>query len=269
MPVEQQSTTTDTQVDNRKFNILLTAILTTAFVGFFAGIGGRDSSRITDPDAVINKSSDSPSSEHSQVPTAVKYNQLPGASIKPNTHWENHINKLTAPSSDPLQFKPLTEEQIQSVRQQRQARRAYDGAPPVVPHRIDQRHTAACLACHQNGQQIGERYATKISHPVYTNCTQCHVEQQIQAVSALRKPILTESNFNGWSYAVSGSRAWIGAPPTIPHRTLMRENCVSCHGNNGSAPIRTSHPWRTQCSQCHAPDAKLNQADFLHRINND
>lgn len=268
MPVEQQSTTTDTQVDNRKFNILLTVILTTAFVGFFAGIGGRDESSISDSDHQVGNHDTSMPGNHSHVPTAVKYNQLPNTTIKPNAHWLNHISNLAQPQSNPLQFKLLDEQQIQAIKLQRQTRRAYDGAPPVIPHPIDQQHTAACLACHQNGKQIGERYATKISHPVYTNCTQCHVEQQIQVASTLRKPILADSNFNGWLYTVSGSRAWIGAPPTIPHRTLMRENCVSCHGNNGSAPIRTSHPWRTQCSQCHAPDARLNQADFLNRITN-
>lgn len=268
MPVDQHTTSTDTQVDNRKYNILLTVILTTAFVGFFAGIGGQDESTISDADRQVDQHGTSESDKHSHVPTAVKYNQLPNATIKPNTHWLNHINNLAQPQTDPLQFKPLNDQQIQALKLQRQARRAYDGAPPVIPHPIDQQHTAACLACHQNGKQIGELYATKISHPVYTNCTQCHVEQQIQAASTLRKPILAQSQFIGWSYPSIGTRAWIGAPPTIPHPTLMRDNCVSCHGNNGSAPLRTSHPWRTQCAQCHAPEAQLDQTDFLNRITN-
>jgi cytochrome c-type protein NapB len=49
-----------------------------------------------------------------------------------------------------------------------------------------------------------------------------------------------------------GGRATLGAPPTIPHRTLMRENCVACHDGPGAREeIRTSHPERLRCRQCH------------------
>jgi len=42
------------------------------------------------------------------------------------------------------------------------------------------------------------------------------------------------------------------SPPTIPHRVLMRENCVACHsGPAAREEIRTTHPERTRCRQCH------------------
>jgi cytochrome c-type protein NapB len=49
-----------------------------------------------------------------------------------------------------------------------------------------------------------------------------------------------------------GERLYPGAPPTIPHRLLMRENCGACHvGPGARAGIVTSHPERVRCRQCH------------------
>jgi nitrate reductase cytochrome c-type subunit len=53
---------------------------------------------------------------------------------------------------------------------------------------------------------------------------------------------------------VAGDRATPGAPPRIPHRILMRENCVACHdGSAAREEIRTTHPERWRCRQCHVP----------------
>jgi nitrate reductase (cytochrome), electron transfer subunit len=58
-------------------------------------------------------------------------------------------------------------------------------------------------------------------------------------------------------------RAFDGAPPTIPHSTLMRTDCLSCHGPQGLYGLRTPHPERQSCLQCHAPGAHLDQYQFL------
>jgi cytochrome c-type protein NapB len=57
----------------------------------------------------------------------------------------------------------------------------------------------------------------------------------------------------------SGVRAYTGAPPEIPHSTWMRETCLACHGGTGAEGLRTRHPQRQSCTQCHAPSAGLNQ----------
>jgi predicted CXXCH cytochrome family protein len=45
-----------------------------------------------------------------------------------------------------------------------------------------------------------------------------------------------------------------GAPPTIPHKVFMRENCGACHvGPGAREEILTTHPERTRCRQCHVP----------------
>ncbi|MBK6532709.1 MAG: hypothetical protein IPF99_24875 [Deltaproteobacteria bacterium] len=38
----------------------------------------------------------------------------------------------------------------------------------------------------------------------------------------------------------------------------MRGRCESCHGVL-SQGIRSTHPWRESCTQCHAPSAALDQ----------
>jgi cytochrome c-type protein NapB len=71
--------------------------------------------------------------------------------------------------------------------------------------------------------------------------------------AALRPdPRAVENDFDGLDAPGAGPRASIVAPPQLPHRVFMRENCDSCHGVNGRDPIRSSHPWRESCSQCHA-----------------
>jgi cytochrome c-type protein NapB len=44
-----------------------------------------------------------------------------------------------------------------------------------------------------------------------------------------------------------------GSPPPIPHALQMRENCRACHAGPGAvAELRTTHPERVTCRQCHA-----------------
>ena len=46
------------------------------------------------------------------------------------------------------------------------------------------------------------------------------------------------------------------SPPTIPHTLQLRENCLACHGGAASrVEIRTSHPERPRCRQCHVPES--------------
>jgi cytochrome c-type protein NapB len=78
-------------------------------------------------------------------------------------------------------------------------------------------------------------------------CRQCHVFVTSEAV-------LVDNAFIGLPQNLRwGERATPGAPPTIPHRLLMRERCVACHAGPGARDdIRTSHPERARCRQCHA-----------------
>lgn len=135
----------------------------------------------------------------------------------------------------------------------RAERRAYDGAPPVIPHPVDPTSVAACLACHEHGLRLGDLVASPMPHAAYASCTQCHAPAAPSALSAAAGPPLTWNAFEGLPAPDGGERAWTGAPPVIPHATWMRDDCMSCHGPNGAAGLRTTHPWRQSCTQCHAP----------------
>lgn len=161
-------------------------------------------------------------------------------------------------------FDPVvrTEEMKLAALADRAKNRAFDTAPPMIPHPTDGMNTAAsCLACHGTGIKVGERVATKVSHPHYTNCVQCHAPG---APPELAKYVTSEpdNGFVGAYRSDPGSRLSPGAPPTIPHTTWMRQDCASCHGLIARPGIRTTHPWLTNCTQCHVPSAALDQVAF-------
>jgi cytochrome c-type protein NapB len=163
----------------------------------------------------------------------------------------------------------VTDAERSAALRQRETRRAFDGAPPVVPHPINQESSAACLACHGPGLAIKDRVASKISHAHYGNCTQCHVPAQ-SGLGLTTDPALlaalADNVFSGAVAPAKGVRASVGAPPTIPHSTLLRSDCNSCHGPAGLFGLRTPHPDRQSCVQCHVPNAELDQRKLLGSI---
>ena len=93
--------------------------------------------------------------------------------------------------------------------QDRAHNRAYDGAPPTVPHPIDQLSSESCLACHEHGLVVGDRKASAISHPLYTNCIQCHAGPS-PSMMPMNNTVVNE--FVGHQEQGGGDRAWQGAP---------------------------------------------------------
>ena len=152
---------------------------------------------------------------------------------------------------------PQTEEQRAEIMTARGRQRAYDGAPPTIPHAVHAQSTFECLACHEKGAVVAGKRAPAMSHERHDSCTQCHVSAG--GPPSAPPPPLTSSSFVGQAPAVKGARAWPGAPPTIPHATAMRASCGSCHGVAGALGMRSTHPWRESCTQCHAPSSSLDQ----------
>ncbi len=193
------------------------------------------------------------------VPQAVTYSDMKDAQLGPNASW-----RAAWPYSqdDPTRFydsTPADPQSREAVNAQRAQRRAFNGAPPVVPHAIDQQNAASCLLCHGEGLKVGQVVAPRMSHEAYANCTQCHVESVNRVLPPMVGPRMAASQFTGLSAPGPGERAWPGAPPSIPHTTWMRENCNSCHGTLADKGLMTSHPWRGSCVQCHALSAGLDQ----------
>ncbi len=127
--------------------------------------------------------------------------------------------------------------------------RAYSGAPPIIPHPIFEGKTLTgdnCLGCHKNGGFAPpfNAYTPIVPHPEMLNCRQCH------------NPIYQNSFFKKSEWIKNmGDQSLVhlpGGPPVVPHSLQMRENCLSCHGGVASIKeIRTTHPERINCMQCH------------------
>ena len=147
-------------------------------------------------------------------------------------------------------LRPAVAQNAASVRA---ARRAYDGAPPVVGH---EDFGMTCTACHdRQGMPVeGVGFAPASPHDgtaqAYSTvrCRQCHV-------FVLDDGLFVASEFVGLAQDLrAGRRLNALSPPTIPHRILMRENCSACHTGPGArVEIATSHPDRVRCTQCHVP----------------
>lgn len=157
---------------------------------------------------------------------------------------------------------PQSAEDTERALSARAQRRAYEGAPPTIPHEIAQQEAPACLSCHADGLRLQDKVAPPMSHEPLASCTQCHVVRNDPRGDAMAPPsaasLPSENSFSGLA-AERGHRAWPGAPPTIPHATLMRRECLSCHGVWGRLGLRSTHPWRQSCTQCHVPSAELDQ----------
>lgn len=130
-------------------------------------------------------------------------------------------------------------------------RRAYPGAPPIIPHAVKadmDRGKAACLSCHEGGGLVSEfkAFAPVTPHPKLVSCRQCHV-------SAAGQSLFRETLWQSVSPLELKRAALPGSPPQIPHDLHMRENCLACHGGIGAVKeIRVTHPERVNCRQCHA-----------------
>jgi nitrate reductase cytochrome c-type subunit len=140
----------------------------------------------------------------------------------------------------------------------RRQNRAFEGAPPTIPHDITSfTRSKTCLDCHGEGFALGDRIARAMPHPFMASCEQCHVTQQpamaaaSESIADTLAPPLPTSTFEGLLRSGPAQRDWAEAPPVIPHSLLMRTDCLSCHGEYGYDGLRTSHPNRSNCIQCH------------------
>lgn len=131
------------------------------------------------------------------------------------------------------------------------ARRAYPGAPPAIPHEEgdSQKMEDRCSSCHELGGYVPKynTYAPLTPHPEYGNCRQCHVSQATSGtfVAIGWRPLMPPP---------TAQKAQPSGPNVMPHGLQMRERCQSCHVGPGAiAALRTAHPERTNCLQCHVP----------------
>ena len=148
---------------------------------------------------------------------------------------------------------PGSVDALKSSASVRAERRAYDGAPPTIAH---DDFGMSCGACHdaQGRHVTNVGFAPASPHDdtktegATGRCRQCHVE-------VLDDGLFVATDWVGLRQDLSpGLRLAANSPPRIPHMLLMRENCGACHTGPGAREeIRTSHPERDRCTQCHVP----------------
>ena len=135
----------------------------------------------------------------------------------------------------------------------RAERRAYDGAPPVIAH---QSFDSQCTECHDlEGMEVPDvgfappsPHEATLGMSAMSRCAQCHI-------FALADDEFVANSFAGLRQDLRrGARLNPFAPPTLPHKSFMRENCVACHsGPAAREELRTDHAERARCRQCHLP----------------
>ncbi|MCA9564922.1 MAG: nitrate reductase cytochrome c-type subunit, partial [Myxococcales bacterium] len=239
--------------------IALVTVLSGSVIGFF--VGTRPSTERDDADAPQNEV------EHSGDPRPLvpSYTSIGQEEWGPNRGWNSSIIQLSAPFPDSAEVPVESHEAWSLANDSHRRNRAFDGAPPTVPHSIDSIDATQCVACHYDGVVLDGQIARPMSHPYLTNCTQCHTTGLPYGGSAAltwTNPA-PENNHEGLLWSQRGERAWIGAPPTLPHPVWMRQRCDSCHGATGRPGLRTSHPARQNCLQCHAPQSGIEQNPTL------
>jgi len=238
--------------------VSLFCLIGMSVIGFLVGVRTPHLATLPGADAAPNHSGRTHPEEHGVV-AALWYHEIEG-NLSPNTGFASELSELADPSE--MNNNPQGDSTLYPFERRvaaialRKKRRAYFGAPPVVPHPVDQLSVASCLSCHEHGLRIGDRVAAAIPHQAYESCTQCHVEQNDLREEEI---VWLRNSFVGQAEAAQGTRAYVGAPPTIPHDISMRSVCLSCHGPTGRHGLRSNHPTRRSCLQCHALDDALNR----------
>jgi cytochrome c-type protein NapB len=242
--------------------VAVIAALTTGASGYFMGLLQSERSAARRAAETIPTATPPPSPVHhtTDATEAPRYADLRDRSRQPNHGWQSALASLPPAPAFTADTPAPSADALELLLGQRAARRAYNGAPPTVPHPIDQYQSASCLACHGTPTRIGQIDVPQISHAPFTHCIQCHAPQHGPgpALTAQPRTLATPAlanTFAGLPPPAGGSRAYDDAPPVMPHTTHLRQNCVSCHGPGGSSAIKTTHPQRQNCLQCHATDA--------------
>lgn len=224
-----------------------------ALLGFLLGTAGTHEAASPLAQAALSASA----TGGPGAPTAPHYRGLRDAPFATGEGWTADTRALRGPGV--LAAVDLGGTSRPDAVRERSENRAYDGAPPTIPHPVGQDGPDTCLACHDEGLRLRGRVASPMSHDALTACTQCHVPAVAPAPGAALPPDPTSARngFVGMASPERGPRAAAIAPPQVPHRTAMRERCTSCHGPNGRDAMKSTHPDRQSCSQCHAAPAAL------------
>lgn len=194
---------------------------------------------------------------HTQIHELASRRSIKWTSVGLLAFWiayGNLASQVGAPQSGEKQSESVFEsvERDVSTEADLSGDRAFLYAPRPMPHDPADTQQGDCMNCHAPVDDIAKKWRAirPFAHEHYSQCLQCHVARD-RSVTEL----FGENEFVGLDATGKGSRAHDYAPPTVPHKVFMREDCMSCHGPTGYADYRVTHPERTQCMQCHVGEA--------------
>lgn len=241
--------------------VFLVVLIAFAVIGFMVGIlDGVPKPDGSDAISIAESHAHTLSQSNDKIVAALAYADVPDQAMGPTVGFQAKLASLPKQADYDL-FKKIvpSESDKEASAKTRASRRAFNGAPPIIPHATENTNDAACYACHSSGIRMAGMKASVMSHAFLANCTQCHAPTSPTPFQDVDASV--QNSFVGLPAPEAGKRAYTGAPPTIPHSQWMRKNCNACHGGpNGWAGMESTHPWRTNCTQCHAPSAILDQA---------
>lgn len=236
--------------------VLLTVVVGVSFIGFLRGT--------TQDDYTFEPPlRDLPEAHHGDVHKARPYWELRDSPRGAGPVLEADLAAMGAAVPGRADAVSLAGHDKRVALMSREATRAYFGAPPVIPHPARQQTQAECTACHDNGVRLGNKAAAAYPHDAFVSCTQCHAmaEPSVpwEASAVQPDPRAVQNLFVGEHAPLQGERWTDVAPPRLPHPTFMHERCTSCHGPNGRDALKSTHPERQSCLQCHVTNAAIEQ----------
>jgi nitrate reductase (cytochrome), electron transfer subunit len=239
-------------------------LITTAalFVGFYTGSAGRQAERLGR--LVSERFAYGEAAPDTDVLAGPGFARLPDEALMFRTRPGSFA--VDAQASRRSSAHPRTLAKFR-------ARRAYPGAPPAVPHGLtpEEFRTGTCNTCHERGGYSTRfhAYTPVTPHPEMGACLQCHVSDAglvglpfpgrdpDAACSQCHTPMTLartgpQLDWRPAEWPQPRRAALTGSPPPIPHDLQLRGDCLACHmGPSAVAEIRTSHPERADCRQCH------------------
>jgi len=257
MPASNKNRDLPSDFTQRHATLIAFALVCIATVGYFLGLSSPMTSTEKRPsraEVLLHAGKHDPAM--GSVIPAASYAEMASVRKHPTFVRSTLISSFGQQGYDPLAKIEVREADKMDSLADRKTRRAFNGAPPTVPHSVNQLDSIACMACHGEGLQASTLRASKIPHPYYSSCTQCHVEQRGTFTLASAS---FENSFEGAEAPTHGVRAYPSAPPLVPHSTWMRNDCLSCHGRTAALGMASTHPWRKGCLQCHGESSQLNQ----------
>ncbi|MBA4192897.1 MAG: hypothetical protein C0467_33480, partial [Planctomycetaceae bacterium] len=121
-----------------------------ALFGFLSGI--------REPKATV-RLIPTPAANPGPIPVAVTYSELSDAKLRPNATWQQSLSQLKFDRPGIFDAVVRTDEMKLVALADRAKNRAYDGAPPTIPHPVEAQSAASCLVCHGEGLKVGDRLA--------------------------------------------------------------------------------------------------------------